>query len=342
MSYEELRTIVEQNPMKILVLSHNEVLELLPMKECIAVMREALIALAAGKAHQPLRTIVRPPDAKGVIGMMPAYASGKRAVFGLKAICVFPGNPAKGMDSHQGGVLLFSAETGELLAVMSASAITAIRTAAVTAVATDLLARVDARHLAMIGTGVQAHSHLVAISQVRSLTRCRIASRCLEHAQKFAEEMRVNFSFALEPVATVEEALEGADLIVTATTAVEPIVRREWIAAGAHLNLVGSSIPSTREVDSATMAAASLFVDRRESTINEAGDYLFALRDGAIGPDHIRAEIGEVLTGDKPGRTSAEEITLFKSLGLAIEDLFAAEHLFRMAREKSVGKWIEF
>ena len=332
--------------MKILVLCHEEILELLPMKECIGVMRQALVALAAGKAHQPLRTIIRPPDAKGVMGLMPAYASSGEsrgsAAFGLKAICVFPGNPAKGLDSHQGGVLLFSAETGELLAMMNASAITAIRTAAVSGVATDLLARVDACNLALIGSGVQARSHLAAMSEVRSLKRCRIASRDLEHAQKFCEEMRQNFSFTLEPVATVAEALEGADLIVTATTAVEPIVRSEWISAGAHLNVVGASTPNAREVDSATMAAASLFVDRRESTLNEAGDYLFAARDGVIGPNHIRAEIGEVLIGEKPGRTSPGEITLFKSLGIAIEDLFAAEHLYRKAREAKVGTWVEF
>jgi len=332
--------------MKILVLSHEEVLELLPMKECIGVMRQALIALAAGKAHQPLRTIIRPPDAKGVMGLMPAYTSGSEsggsAAFGLKAICVFPGNPAKGMDSHQGAVLLFSAETGELMATMNASAITAIRTAAVSGVATDLLGRADACNLAMIGSGVQARSHLAAMSEVRSLKRCRVASRNLEHAQNFCEEMRPDFSFALEPVETVQEALEGADLIVSATTAVEPIVRREWISAGAHLNLVGSSTPNTREVDSETMAAVRLFVDRRESTINEAGDYLLAARDGVIGPNHIRAEIGEVLKGDKPGRTSPDEITLFKSLGIAIEDLFAAGYLYRKAKEKNVGSWVEF
>ncbi len=316
------------------------------MKECIGVMREALIALAAGKTHQPLRTIIRPPDANGVMGLMPAYKSGDisgdRAAFGLKAICVFPGNPAKGKDAHQGAVLLFSAETGELLAMMNASAITAIRTAAVSGVATGLLARPDAWNLAIIGSGVQARSHLVAMSEVRPIKRCRIASRHIEHAQNFTEEMRRDFSFELEPVETVEAALEGADLIVTATTAIEPIVKREWIAAGAHLNVVGSSTPKAREVDSETMAAASLFVDRRESTINEAGDYLLAARDGVIGPDHIRAEIGEVLKRDKPGRTSREEITLFKSLGLAIEDVFAAEYLYRRAVELKVGNWVSF
>ena len=207
--------------MKILVLSHAEVLELLPMKECIAVMRAALSALAAGEAHQPLRTIIRPPDARGVMGLMPSYMSGgmspDRAAFGLKAICVFPGNPAKGMDSHQGAVLLFSAETGELQAMMNASAITAIRTAAVSAVATDLLARADACNLALIGSGVQASSHLEAMSQVRSLTRCRIASRNMEHAQRLVEEMRA-VSFRWNQLKR-SRALDGADLIVTATTA---------------------------------------------------------------------------------------------------------------------------
>ena len=310
-------------------------------------MREALIALAAGKVHQPLRTIIRPADAKGVMGLMPSYISGAgpagdRAAFGLKAICVFPGNSAKGKDSHQGGVLLFSAETGELLAMMNASAITAIRTAAVSGLATDLLARTDAGNLAILGSGVQARTHLIAMAAVRAIKSCRIASRNFEHARKLAAEMKHNVSFPLEPVETVEQALKGADLIATTTTTKEPIVKREWISPGAHLNLVGSSIPKAREVDSETIAAASLFVDRRESTLNEAGDYLFAAREGLIGPDHIRAELGEVLTGEKPGRSSPEEITVFKSLGIAIEDLAAAEYLYRKAKEVKGGSWIEF
>jgi ornithine cyclodeaminase/alanine dehydrogenase-like protein (mu-crystallin family) len=328
--------------MKTLVLSQSEVLELLPIKECIAVMREALLALANGNAYQPLRTIIRPPDAQGVMGLMPSYMSGERAAFGLKAICVLPGNPAKGLDSHQGGVLLFSAETGELLAIMNASAITAIRTAAVSGVATDLLAQQGACDLALIGSGVQARSHLAAMAEVRSIKRCRIASRNFSHAQNFCEEMQKEFPFPLEASETVEAALSGADLIVTTTAAREPIVKREWISAGAHLNLVGSSTAKTREVDSETMAAVRLFVDRRESTINESGDYLLALRDGAIGPDHIRAEIGEVLKGDRPGRTSAEELTCFKSLGIGVEDLFAAEYVYRRAKEKNAGSWVSF
>jgi ornithine cyclodeaminase len=328
--------------MKTLILSHEQVVELLPVTECLGVMREALRALTEGEVHQPLRTIIRPAGAKGVLGLMPCYAAGDHAAFGLKAVAVFPNNPARGLDAHQGAVLLLSAETGEVLALMNASAITAIRTAAVSGVATDLLARADACELALIGSGVQARSHLLALSAVRPLKRCRIVSRKLEHARAFAAEMRGNVSFPLEPVATIAEALVGADLIVTATNAREPIIKREWISAGAHLNVVGASIPSAREVDSATMAAASLFVDRRESTINEAGDYLFPAREGVIGPDHIRAELGEVLTGDKPGRTSPAEITLFKSLGIAVEDLFAAAYLYRTAEEQQVGSWVSF
>lgn len=328
--------------MKTLILSHDEVVNLLPMKECIDIMRDALIALAAGKVHQPLRTIMKPPGAAGVMGLMPSYVAGDRAAFGLKAICVLPGNPAKGLDAHQGAVLLFSADTGELMAMINASAITAIRTAAASGVATDLLAREDASKLAIIGSGLEARSHLAAMAEVRSITSCRIASRQIENARKFAEEVRRDYSFPIEPVGSVAEALAGADVIVTATSAREPILRREWISPGAHLNVVGACTPRAREVGSETMAASSLFVDCRESTINESGDYLLALSDGVIGQDHIRAEIGEVLTGERPGRTSAEEITLFKSLGIGIEDLAAADYLYRKASKLKAGAWVEF
>jgi len=328
--------------MKILILNHDEVVELLPMKECIALMREALIKLASGEVHQPLRTIVRPPNAAGVMGLMPSYVGGDDAAYGLKTVCVFPGNPAKGKDAHQGAVLLFSAETGELRALMNASAITAIRTAAVSGVATDLLAREDASDLAIIGAGVQARTHLKAMAEVRPIKRCRVASRSIEHAGQLAKEMSGNVPFAIEPVDSVAKALDGADLVATVTNSKEPVVQREWISAGVHLNVVGSSTPLAREVDTATIAESALFVDRRESTLNEAGDYLFAMRESAIGPEHIRAELGEVLTGQKPGRTSPEEITLFKSLGLAVEDLAAANYLYRQAQEANAGTWIDF
>jgi ornithine cyclodeaminase len=209
-------------------------------------------------------------------------------------------------------------------------------------VATQLLATEDAGDLAIIGSGIQAQSHLAAMAAVRSLRRVRVASRKLENAQKFADEMSLRYPFPIEAVDGVETTVRNADLLVTATTAAEPILQRNWIAPGTHLNVVGSSIPTAREVDAATMAAAGLFVDRRESTLNEAGDYLFAAQEGAIGPDHIKAELGEVLLGMHPGRTSDSEITLFKSLGLAVEDLVSAEYVYRQAREKETGTWVEF
>jgi ornithine cyclodeaminase/alanine dehydrogenase-like protein (mu-crystallin family) len=328
--------------MKILILNHEEVQKLLPVGECIEIMAEALVALAQGEMYQPLRTVARPSGAAGFMGLMPAYRSGESAAYGLKAICIFPDNPAQGKDAHQGGVMLFSGTTGEPLALMNASAITAIRTAAVSGVATRLLARGDAGELAIIGSGVQARSHLEAVACVRPIKRARIASRRIENARKFVRGVQTNYSFPIESVDNVEDALRGADLIVTATNAHEPVLKREWIAPGAHLNVIGASLPGAREVDTATMAASSLFVDRRESTLNESGDFLLALGEGAIGPEHIRAELGEVLTGAKPGRTSHAEITLFKALGLAVEDLAAAQYVYRQAQVKEIGTWTEF
>ena len=328
--------------MKLLVLNHAEVEQLLPMPECIAVMEEALAALADGQAHQPLRSITKPAGVPGVMALMPAFRGGGDPLFGLKAICVFPGNAAIGKDAHQGGVLLFSGVTGELLALVNASAITAIRTAAVSGVATKLLAREEASELAIIGAGVQARSHLAAMACVRSIRRARIASKHAEHAQQLSAEMKTRFPFPIEPVDTAADAIRGADLIVTATIAIEPVLRREWISPGAHINAIGTFSPNAREIDTATMVDSSLFVDRRESAFNEAGDYLIAAREGAIGPDHIKAELGEILIGSHPGRTSRDEITIFKSLGLAIEDLAAASYVYQKARRQNSGVWVEF
>src|SRR5437867_1210986 len=328
--------------MKILIVSHDEVVRLLPMVECIGAMEEALAALARGEVHQPLRMVTKPAAAHGVMALMPAFQAGTELLFGLKAICVFPGNAAIGKDAHQGGVLLFSGITGELMAMMNASAITAIRTAAVSAVATRLLAREDAGELAIIGAGVQARSHLEAMAAVRSIKRARVAARTFESARAFAREMQAKVAFPIEAVETPEVALHEADLIVTATTSREPVIRSQWISPGAHINAIGTFSPIAREVDTETIAAASLFVDRRESALNEAGDYLIAAQEGAIGPDHIKAELGELLIGKHRGRTSRDEITLFKSLGLAVEDLAAAALAYRKAVQQSLGSWIEF
>ena len=326
--------------MKILILNSLQIRELLPMRECIELMAGALAALARGEVFQPLRTIARPPDARGLLGLMPAYRSGEDGAFGLKAICVFPGNPAQGKDAHQGAVMLFSRETGELLALMNASEITAIRTAAVSAVATRLLAREDAGRLAIIGAGVQARTHLAALAYVRPIKHARVACRNFEHAQLLANEMQ--FSFPIEPVRTNEEAVRDADLIVTATSSLEPVINKDWISPGAHVNAIGTHSPNSREVDSGTMSVARIFVDRRESAINESGDYLLAAKEGVVTPESIVAEIGELLIGTKAGRSSESEITLFKSLGLAIEDVACADYLYKKATANNFGSYVDF
>jgi ornithine cyclodeaminase len=218
--------------------------------------------------------------------------------------------------------------------------VTSIRTAAVSAVATRALARPDSKVLAILGSGVQARAHLEAMAKVLSFEQARVWSRTAEHAQAFAAEAEA--PFPVEAVDSAEAAVRGADVVVTVTSAREPIVERGWLAPGTHVNAVGSSIPTARELDSATIAAAALFVDRRESTVNESGEYLRAVEEEGIGPDHIRAELGEVLVGSNDGRRSDEELTVFVSLGLAVEDLAAAEYLHRRARSEGVGAVVPF
>jgi ornithine cyclodeaminase/alanine dehydrogenase-like protein (mu-crystallin family) len=325
---------------ELLVVGHDDVKRLLPMEECIELMASVLADLARGAVWQPLRFVVRPPEEPSLMGLMPAHRSEPTASYGLKVVCIFPSNAARGIDLHQGGVLLFDGETGVLRALVDASAITATRTAAVSGVATRALAREDARELAILGSGVQARSHLEAMAAARPFERARVWSRTAEHAAVFAAEADV--SFPVEAVESAEEAVRAADVVVTATSSPEPIVRRDWLASGAHVNAVGSSIPTARELDADTVAASALFADARESMVNEGGDYLFAVREAGIGPDHIRAELGEVLTGSGQGRLAEDELTVFKSLGLAAEDLAAAEHVYTRAQAAGAGVTVPF
>ena len=322
--------------MAVLVLNQEEVERLLDMEGCIEAMADALSSLARGEVHVPLRFVVKPENEPSLIGLMPAHRAGEAPLYSLKTVCVFPDNPQRGLDAHQGTVTLFDGETGEVRALMNASAITAIRTAAVSAVATRLLAREDARELGVLGAGVQARSHLEALRLVRNFEQVRIFSPTAEHAQALAAEA------GAEAVETAEEAVRGADVVVTATSSVEPVLRRDWLQEGAHVNVVGGRPPMMRELDIATIADSAFFVDRRESAEAEAFDYRDALEAGAIGPDHIKAEIGEVLVGAKPGRSAADELTVFRSLGLAVEDLAAAEYVVRRARETGAGTDVEF
>jgi ornithine cyclodeaminase/alanine dehydrogenase-like protein (mu-crystallin family) len=302
----------------VLIVPEHDVRRLLSMDECIEAMDNVLRALTRGELHQPLRFVTRPPGAESLMGFMPAHRSGVGTRWSLKEIVIVPGNSARGLDAHQGAVLLHDGETGELQAILNASPITEIRTAAVSAVATRALARPGARTVAILGAGVQARSHTEAMRAVLGDVEIRSWSR--------------------RDGGTAEAVVRGADVVCTCTSASEPILQREWLAPGAHVNAVGASLPTARELDTDTMVAGSLFVDRRESTLNESGDLLLA----GLGEEHIRAELGEVLAGSHPGRTDAEELTVFKSLGLAVEDLAAAELVVGKARQEGLGTEVEF
>ena len=326
--------------MKVLVVNGSEVRTLLPMDECIDVMSDALAALARSEAMVPLRQIMWLPEKVGALGMMPGYISGIDAV-GLKVITVFPGNHGTRFDSHQGAVLLFEATHGQLLAIMDATTITAIRTAAVSGVATRLLAREDAESLAILGSGVQAGTHLAAMLHSRPIQKVRVWSRDAAHAQRFAERESKRHGIAINVMTSVQDAVKECDIICTTTSAREPILRGEWITPGTHINAVGSSVPFTRELDSTAVKIARLFVDRRESALNEAGDFLLARKEGIIEDTHIVGEIGEIMIGEIDGRRTSDEITLFKSLGLGIEDLAAANHIYRKAIQSNDGTAVE-
>jgi len=324
--------------MPVLFLNRADVESLLPYGECIEVMADALAALARGEALQPLRTAHWLPDRRGLVVAMPGgLFGGGDGVLGVKVLTVFPGNAAHGEESHQGAVLLFEAERGRPLAFLDASSITAIRTAAVSALATRLLAREGAGDLAILGTGVQASTHLAALREVRPLRRVRVWSRDPENVRRFAAAESPRHGLPVEPAESAREAVDGADIICTVSAATEPILKGDWIAPGAHVNAVGACTPNARELDTAAVVRACLFVDRRESALHEPGEILTPLREGAIREDHIVGEIGELLIGKVAGRRAADEVTLFESLGLTVEDLAAARHIYHQALEQGRG-----
>ncbi len=333
---DEPRRVQNRSMNETVILTQPEVRQLLPMRDCMDLMATTLRSLARGDGTNPLRWAMWLPSKRGLIGMMPGK-SGEPEALGLKVVAVFSGNHGTHLDSHQGVVILFDPENGVPLAIVDASEVTAIRTAAVSGVVTELLARDDASVVALLGTGVQARSHLEAMHEARTLTEVRVYSRSEANRTRFVERASVRYDFPVRATASAEEAIRGSHIVCTVTSSKEPVLHGEWLESGMHINAAGSSVKFARELDTAAVVRSRLFVDRRESTVNEAGDYLFPLAEGAIDESHILAEVGEVLLGTHPGRDSDEDITLFKSLGLAVEDLAAAHYLMARAREEGVG-----
>ena len=324
-----------------LIVNQAEVPRLLPMKDCIEVMARAFAALVRSEATMPQRQIVWLGDGSGALGLMPAHLSSLGAI-GLKAVTFFPRNEGTELDSHQGAVLLFEAGRGRLLAMIDATSLTAVRTAAVSGLATRLLARDDAGDLALVGSGVEARTHLEAMLAVRKLRRIRVASKTLERAESFAERESQRHGVAVTPCATVEEAVTGADIVCTVTSSREPVLLGEWLSPGAHVNAVGSSVATARELDTFAVLRSRFFVDRKEAALAEAGDFLIPKGEGAIDDRHIRAELGQVVVGAVAGRLAPTDVTVFKSVGLAIEDVAAAQHIYSKARGSGFGKFVEF
>ena len=309
-----------------LVLNADDVKALLPMAACIEAMHTLFIGLARGEYFNPLRQRARPDGHPNWITMMPALRLAEPRLWALKEMAVFPGNAGAGLDPIQGAVLLHGGDDGQLDAVVHAGALTAIRTAAVSAVAARALARPDADTVAIIGTGVQGRAHVEAMRCVFPQARIRLWGRDAARARRLADDT------GCDVAASIEAAIGNAAVVCTVTAALEPITQAGWFAPGCHLNAAGSSTPAAREIDAATIGRAALFVDRREAALSESGDILGAIREGAITPGHIRAELGEVLAGQQPGRRDAGEFTLYKALGFAALDLAAAELAVRAAR----------
>lgn len=313
--------------MEPLYINKEKVISLLPMSECIEVMEKMFRSLAKGECIQPLRSLMWLPDKSGLLGMMPGYA-GDPGAMGIKAISVFHSNREAGLPSHQGVVILFDAQHGQPLMIADGGAITAIRTAAASAVATKLLSRKDSSTLAVIGSGEQAKQHIEAMLLIRDIKQINIWSRNEKNAQQLLEEIHGKYNVSISVKKTVEDAVKNADIICTVTSSKEPVVMGEWITAGTHINAVGSSTVNARELDTDAVVRSKLFTDRYESLFNEAGDFLIPKKEGAVSDDHVKAEIGEVLLGIKKGREEDDEITLFKSLGIAVEDIFSAWHIY--------------
>lgn len=321
---------------EIRVIGGEDVRRLLPYAECVEAVAAAMQQVSAGRTVMPLRQIMRLPGGRGALGTMPGYLA-EPECFGIKVLSLFPGNPAVGLSSHLGLYMLCEAANGRPLALMDASALTAIRTAAASVVATRALARSDSRVLAIVGTGEEAHSHVDAFQAVRPFERLLVWGRNDTAARRLADHARDAGVPDVRVVASVRDALAAADVVCTVTSAPDPLLFGADVRPGTHLCLVGASIPSTREVDDACVAMSRYFVDYRASAMAQAGELLHAMREGVVVEAHLVAEIGEVLSGTALGRRSADEVTIYKSLGIAAQDLAAATLVHRRAVELGVG-----
>lgn len=325
--------------MKIRILSGDDVARLLPMRDCIEVMEQALARFARGEAVQPVRLSLPTIDGAGILALMPAQLTD--IGLGYKAVSVFHGNAELGLPTHLATIALHDPRTGAPIALMDGTRITEVRTAAASAVATRHLSRTDAGVLAIIGSGVQAQAHARAIACVRELSEIRIVGRRPEAAATLAAELRGELSMSIMAVDDTTRALDGADIVVTATASPVPVFEAAAVGPGVHINAVGSATPTAREIPAVTLAASRLFVDDTRAALLEAGDILLAIGDGTIDAGHIAGTLGEVIIGRVEGRTDDAQITIFESLGLGLEDVAAAAFVHAAALADGSGTEVE-
>ena len=316
-----------------IVIGKQEVRELMTMGETIELMKETLADLNEGKSSMAMRTNHK-LSGNDFYLLMPAYLIEKE-YFGVKLITIFPSNHDKGLPSHQGVVLLFSAEDGQEKAAIDCIEVTALRTAAVSAVATDLLAKKDAKVLGFLGAGVQARNHVESLLLVRDIDEILVWDLYESAAKKFADEMSAKFGVKVTVCENAEQVVSNSDIVTTVTLAKEPIVNGDWVKPGTHINAVGASAKAYREIDSKTVAKAKFYADKKESTLGESSDFLVPMEEGLFGEDHIVGEIGDILLGKTPGRENEEEVTMFEAMGLAVEDIATSAYIYEKKIKQS-------
>ena len=324
------------------ILTESDVKSVLTMDDLIETMASALKSFSTKRVEQPVRAVLSVDGNHAFFGTMPAYvrAGDSSASLGAKLVTVFEQNHAKGLPSHLASILLLDPETGALRSLLDGRYITEARTAAVSAVSSRLLARKTAKSLAIIGSGVQARSHLEALSRVHALKQVTVWSPNKQHREKFVADCRGQTP-DISAVDHAGEAVVGADVIVLVTSSPEPVIDNGWVKPGAHVISVGACRPNQREIDPVLTARAKFFVDSRDAALVESGDLVMGIQEGRFGPDHVAGELGQLVAGAVDGRTSDTQVTIFKSLGMAVEDVMAADLAYRRAVEKGLGKEME-
>jgi len=326
--------------MNIRMISASDINSILSYKTCINIIRKVMVETTNRNVHLPLRQGMRLNDDDKILGYMFGYL-GEPKCFGVKLVSLFKNNNEKGFSSHLGLMVLYEINNGLPIAIMDGSVITSIRTAAASAVATEYLARKKVSILSILGTGEQAKSHLYTMNCVRSFNQIKIWGRNPDKVQTFINKHKNNINTNLKYAENVESAVKNADVICTVTSSSKPILFSKWIKSGAHLNLVGSSVPNKSEVDSDIVLKSKYYVDYLESTLAQAGEFLIAKKNRLLDDSHIQGEIGEVILGKKKGRTSDTEITVYKSLGVASQDLAAAYYVYQNAKNNNIGQLIK-